>query len=64
MPRSIKLTADKEEEILAAVTAKPHDSLVARENGWSFATVRRIAVRAGIELTAGREAIRPTGARR
>ena len=56
MPRGVKLTADIKEEILAAVTATPHASLVARENGWSFVTVWRIAVRAGVELTVGREA--------
>lgn len=37
------------------MTAKLHASLVARENGWSFATVWRVAERAGIGLTAGRE---------
>jgi hypothetical protein len=54
--RRIRITAEEGEKIIAAVAAKPHASLVARENGWSFSTVWRVAVRAGIELTAGREA--------
>jgi Homeodomain-like domain len=48
------------EEVEAAIKAElertPHASLVARESrgAWSYATVWRVAARAGIELTAGR----------
>jgi hypothetical protein len=41
-------------KIIAALTAKPNASQVARDTGWSFSTVWRVAKRAGIELTAGR----------
>jgi hypothetical protein len=54
VPRSVKLTAEQEEEIIAALTARPHALQVARETGWSFPTVWRRAERAGIELTTGR----------
>ena len=53
MPRNVKLTAEQEEEIIAALTAKPHALQVARDTGWSFAMVWRRAESAGIELTAG-----------
>ena len=56
MPRCARITAEQEEQIVAALTAKPHASQVARETGWSFATVWRVADRAKIDLTAGREA--------
>jgi hypothetical protein len=56
VPRNVKITAEQEEEIIAALTAKPHALQVARDTGWSFATVWRRAESAGIELTAGREA--------
>lgn len=56
MPRNVKVTPEEEEEIIAALTAKPHALQVARDSGWSFATVWRRAEAAGIELTAGREA--------
>lgn len=56
MPRGVKVTPEQEEEIIAAVTAKRHALQVARDSGWSFATVWRRAESAGIELTAGREA--------
>jgi len=56
VPRNVKVTAEQEEEIVAALTAKPHALQVARDTGWSFATVWRRAESAGIELTAGREA--------
>jgi hypothetical protein len=57
MSRGGRITPEKTEEIIAALTKKPHASLVARERGdVSFATVWRIADEAGIELTAGREA--------
>ena len=41
---------------LAALTKKPHALQVARDTGWSFATVWRRAESAGVELTAGRDA--------
>jgi DNA-binding Lrp family transcriptional regulator len=56
MRRSAPITLEKEEEIIAALEADPHASRVARKLGVSFATVWRRADRAGIELTAGREA--------
>jgi hypothetical protein len=56
VPRNVKITGDQEEEIIAALAAKPHALQVARDTSWSFATVWRRAESAGIELTAGREA--------
>jgi hypothetical protein len=56
VPRNVKITAEQEEKIIAALTAKPHALQVARDTGWSFATVWRRAESAGIELTAGRKA--------
>ena len=57
MPRGVRLTPEKEEEIIAALETIPHASRIARELGdVSFATVWRVAERAGIELTAGRAA--------
>lgn len=56
MPRGVKVTPEQEEEIIATVTAKRHALQVARDSGWSFATVWRRADAAAIELTAGREA--------
>jgi hypothetical protein len=57
MPRGVRITPEKEEEIIAALETIPHASRVAREFGdVSFATVWRVAERAGIELTAGRAA--------
>ena len=50
------ITLAKEEEIIAALEADSHASRVARRLGVSFATAWRRAERAGIELTAGREA--------
>jgi hypothetical protein len=56
MPRNIPLTPEKEEEILAALARDAHASRVARTLGdVSYATVWRVADRAGIELTAARE---------
>jgi hypothetical protein len=56
MPRNVPLTPEKEEEILAALERDPHASRVARAlRDVSYATVWRVADRAGIELTAGRE---------
>ena len=56
MPRGVPITAEKEEQILAALVATPHASRVARELGVSFATVWRRAEQAGIELTEGQAA--------
>jgi hypothetical protein len=57
MRRGVPLPPDTEATIIAALQKKPHASLVAREDGKvSFATVWRVAERAGIELAAGREA--------
>jgi hypothetical protein len=58
VPRNGKLTAEQEEDIIAALTKKPHAMQVAHDNGWSFVTMWRRAAGAGIELTAGREAKR------
>jgi DNA-binding XRE family transcriptional regulator len=57
MPRGVPISEDEEATIKAALTAKPHALLVARESrgAWSYATVWRVADRAGIPLTAGRE---------
>ena len=56
MPRNVPLSPEKEEEILAALEKDPHASRVARTlRDVSYATVWRVADRAGIELTAGRE---------
>jgi hypothetical protein len=47
VPRNVKITADQEEEIIAALTRKPHALQVAHDTGWSFATVwRRAPMRA------------------
>jgi hypothetical protein len=57
MTRNVPITPEKEEEILAALTKDPHASRVARAlKDVSYATVWRVADRASIELTAGREA--------
>ena len=57
MRRGVPITEDEEARIKARLAAKPHASLVARESrgAWSYATVWRVADRAGIPLTAGRE---------
>lgn len=54
-PHVVKITAEQEEQIVAALTAKPHASQVARDTGWSFSTVWRVADGNSIPLTAGRE---------
>jgi DNA-binding XRE family transcriptional regulator len=56
MKRGVPVTATEEQNIIAALEKTPHASLVARKIGRSFSTVWRVAERAGIELTAGREA--------
>jgi hypothetical protein len=56
MPRGVPLTEDQTAAIKAELKKMPHASLVARESkgAWRYATVWRVAARAGIELTAGR----------
>jgi hypothetical protein len=57
MRRGVPIPDEIEAAIKAALARIPHASLVARESkgAWSYATVWRVAARAGIELTAGRE---------
>jgi hypothetical protein len=57
MPRGVPIGDEVEGAIKAALARKPHASLVARESkgAWSYATVWRVADRAGIVLTLGRE---------
>src|SRR5215831_17073552 len=57
MRRGVPITADEEAAIKRALTQYPHASAVARNSkgAWSYSTVWRVAYRAGIELTAGRE---------
>jgi hypothetical protein len=56
MRRVGRIPADAEAAIIAALEKTPHATFVARKTGWSYSTVWRVADRAGIELTAGREA--------
>jgi DNA-binding XRE family transcriptional regulator len=56
MQRRSKITPAEEAKILKWLERKPHASFVAGKTGRSFSTVWRIADRAGVELTAGREA--------
>ena len=54
---TLSITTKKEEAILAALSRDAHASRVARALGdVSYATVWRVAARAGIDLTAGRAA--------
>jgi hypothetical protein len=55
MRQRLHITDEVEAAIKAEPEKMPHASLVARESkgAWSYATVWRIAARAGIELTAG-----------
>jgi hypothetical protein len=57
MPRGVPITDEVEVAIKTELAKKPHATLVARESkgAWSYATVWRVADRAGIALTAGRE---------
>jgi hypothetical protein len=56
MPR-LSITAEKQEAIVAALDRDSHASRVARALGdVSYATVWRVAAKAGIDLTAGRAA--------
>jgi hypothetical protein len=52
----VRIPEEFEAAIKAELAKIPHASLVARESrgAWSYATVWRVAARAGIELTAGR----------
>jgi hypothetical protein len=56
MPRGFPITYGAEAAIKTALAKTPHASLIARESegAWSYATVWRVADRAGIALTAGR----------
>jgi hypothetical protein len=56
MHRGVRIPEEVEATIKAELAKIPHASLVARESrgAWSYATVWRVAARAGIELTAGR----------
>jgi hypothetical protein len=56
MRHRLVITDEVEAAIKAELEKIPHASLVARESkgAWSYATVWRVAARAGIELTAGR----------
>jgi hypothetical protein len=56
MPRWIKISAEKEAKIIARLLVTRHASLVAREDGVSFAKAWRLAARECIELTGGRAA--------
>jgi hypothetical protein len=56
MPSGIKISAEKEAKIIARLLVARHASLVAREEGVSFAKVWRLADRECIELTGGRDA--------
>jgi hypothetical protein len=57
MRRGFPITDDEEASIKSALEAKPNALFVARESkgAWSYSTVWRVADRAGIALTAGRE---------
>jgi Winged helix-turn-helix DNA-binding len=57
MPRGVPITDDVATAIKAELGKIAHASLVARESkgAWSYATVWRVADRAGIELTEGRK---------
>jgi hypothetical protein len=58
MRRGVRIPDETEAAIKAELEKMPHASQVARESkgAWSYSTVWRVAARAGIELTAGREA--------
>jgi hypothetical protein len=56
MPRGVRVTENDEAKIIARLRRRSHASFVADKTGFSFATVWRVAERAGIELTAGQEA--------
>jgi hypothetical protein len=56
MPARLVITNEVEAAIKAELEKLPHASQVARDSkgAWSYATVWRVADRAGIELSAGR----------
>ena len=56
MRHRLVITDEIEAAIKGELEKVPHASVVARESkgAWSYATVWRVAARAGIELTAGR----------
>ena len=56
MRQRLVITDEVEAAIKAELEKRPHASQVARDSkgAWSYATVWRVADRAGIELTAGR----------
>jgi DNA-binding XRE family transcriptional regulator len=56
MSRGVPITEEEKEAIAAVLANTPNALFVARETGWSFSTVWRVAEWAGIELTAGRQA--------
>ena len=56
MPRGVPTSPEKKAQIVARLLVERHASLVAREEGVSFAKVWRLADRECIELTAGQEA--------
>jgi CRP-like cAMP-binding protein len=56
MRRRAPITSEEENEIIAALEKDAHATRVAGQIGCSFSTVWRVADRACIELTAGREA--------
>jgi hypothetical protein len=58
MRRGVRIPDEVEATIKTELAKMPHASLVARasKGAWSYAMVWRVAARAGIELTAGREA--------
>jgi hypothetical protein len=56
MPRGVPTSPEKEALIVARLLVERHASLVAREEGVSYAKAWRLADRECIELTAGREA--------
>ena len=61
MRRGVRIPEETEAAIKAELAKIAHASRVARESkgAWSYATVWRVAVRAGIELTAGRRTMGP-----
>ena len=56
MRRGVRIAEETEAAIKAELAKIAHASRIARESkgAWSYATVWRVAARAGIELTAGR----------
>jgi len=65
MAKGVPITEFEEARIKAALRKNPHASAVARasKEKWSYSTVWRVAFRAGIELTAGRQTMAGIGYR-